>query len=76
MEAEHLRMDLMQRQKPCTTIPCIAFQQPTHYEWVRAASRSTSATRSSRNHYRGMVTTTAEDKDIKPIRNNRRKVRP
>ena len=29
-------MDLMQRQKPNTTIQTIAFQQPTHYEWIRA----------------------------------------
>ena len=30
-DCEHLRMDLMQRQKPNTTIQTIAFQQPTHY---------------------------------------------
>ena len=35
-DCEHLRMDLMQRQKPNTTIQTIAFQQPTHYEWIRA----------------------------------------
>ena len=36
MECEHLRMDLIQRQKPNTKIQSIAFQQPTHYEWVRS----------------------------------------
>lgn len=45
-DCEHLRMDLMQRQKPNTTIQTIAFQQPTHYEWIRADIRSTSAIRS------------------------------
>ena len=35
-EAEHLRMDLTQTQKPNTTIQTIAFSQPTHYEWVRS----------------------------------------
>ena len=35
-ECEHLRMDLMQRQKPNTTLQAIAFQQPTHFEWVRS----------------------------------------
>ena len=38
MECEHLRMDLMQRQKPNTKIQAIAFQQPTHYEWVRSGT--------------------------------------
>ena len=36
VECEHLRMDLIQRQKPNTRIQTIAFQQPTHYEWIRA----------------------------------------
>ncbi len=71
MEAEHLRMDLMQRQKPCTTIPCIAFQQPTHYEWVRAGKPIDICYQIVENHYRGMVTTQLRIKDIKPIRNNR-----
>ena len=30
VECEHLRMDLIQRQKPNTKIQSIAFQQPTH----------------------------------------------
>ena len=35
-ECEHLRMDLTQRQKPNTTLQCIAFQQPEHFEWIRS----------------------------------------
>ena len=68
MESEHLRMDLMQRQKPNTTIQTIAFQQPTHYEWVRAGRPIDVCYQIVENHYRGVVTTQLLIKDIKPVK--------
>ena len=69
MECEHLRMDLMQRQKPNTKIQAIAFQQPTHYEWVRSGRPIDVCYQIVENHYRGMVTTQLRIKDIKPVLN-------
>ena len=71
MECEHLRMDLMQRQKPNTKIQAIAFQQPTHYEWVRSGRPIDVCYQIVENHYRGTVTTQLRVKDIKPVHNNR-----
>ncbi len=65
-ECDHLRMDLMQRQKPYTTIPAIAFQQPTHYEWVRSGRPVSVCYQIVENHYRGTVSTQLRVKDIKP----------
>ncbi len=67
-EHEHLRMDLMQRQKPNTTIQTIAFQQPTHYEWVRAGRPIDVCYQIVENLYRGVVTTQLRIKDIKPVK--------
>ena len=67
-ECDHLRMDLMQRQKPHTTIPAIAFQQPTHYEWVRAGKPISVCYQIVENHYRGTVSKQLRVKDIKPER--------
>lgn len=53
MECEHLRMDLIQRQKPNTKIQSIAFQQPTHYEWVRSGRPIDVCYQIVENHYRG-----------------------
>ena len=69
VECEHLRMDLMQRQKPNTKIQAIAFQQPTHYEWVRSGRPVDVCYQIVENHYRGMVTTQLRIKDIKPVLN-------
>ena len=68
VECDHLRMDLMQRQKPHTTIPAIAFQQPTHYEWVRAGKPVAVCYQIVENHYRGTVSKQLRVKDIKPER--------
>ncbi len=67
MECEHLRMDLMQRQKPNTAIQTIAFQQPAHYEWVRSGRPVDVCYQIVENHYRGAVTTQLRIKDIKPV---------
>ena len=68
VECDHLRMDLMQREKPHTTIPAIAFQQPTHYEWVRAGKPISVCYQIVENHYRGTVSKQLRVKDIKPER--------
>jgi len=64
-ELEHLRMDLMQRQKPNTTLQAIAFQQPSHYEWVRSGRPVDVCYTIVENHYRGIVSTQLRVKDIK-----------
>lgn len=64
-DMEHLRMDLMQRQKPNTTIAAIAFQQPTHYEWIRSGRPVDVCYTIVENHYRGTVTPQLRIKDIK-----------
>ena len=64
-ECEHLRMDLMQRQKPNTTLQAIAFQQPTHFEWVRSGRPVDVCYTIVENHYRGTVSTQLRVKDIK-----------
>ena len=66
-DLEHLRMDLMQREKPNTTIQTIAFQQPTHYEWVRAGRPIDVCYQIVENHYRGTVSTQLRIKDIKRV---------
>ena len=67
-DCEHLRMDLMPRQKPNTTIQTIAFQQPTHYEWIRAGHPIDVCYQIVENHYRGSVSVQLRIKDIKPLR--------
>ena len=67
-DCEHLRMDLMQRQKPNTTIQTIAFQQPTHYEWIRAGHPIDVCYQIVEYHYRGSVSVQLRIKDIKPLR--------
>ena len=67
-DCEHLRMDLMQRQKPNTTIQTIAFQQPTHYEWIRAGHPIDVCYQIVENHYRGSVSVQLRIKDIKQLR--------
>ena len=68
VECDHLRMDLIQRQKPHTTIPAIAFQQPTHYEWVRSGKPISVCYQIVENHYRGKVSKQLRVKDLKPER--------
>ena len=70
-DCEHLRMDLMQRQKPNTTIQTIAFQQPTHYEWIRAGHPIDVCYQIVENHYRGSVSVQLRIKDIKPLRSKK-----
>lgn len=67
-ECDHLRMDLMQRERPHATIPAIAFQQPQHYKWVRSGKPVSVCYQIVDNHYRGTVTKQLRVKDIKPER--------
>ena len=67
-EQEHIKMDLTQRQKPNTTIGSIAFQQPSHYEWIRNGRPIDVCYTIVENHYRGVTTPQLRIKDIKPLR--------
>ncbi|MDR2894680.1 MAG: single-stranded-DNA-specific exonuclease RecJ [Alistipes sp.] len=67
-EHEHLKMDLVQREKPNTTIPAIAFQQPGHFEWVRSGRQVDVCYTVVENHFRGNVSPQLRVKDIKPTR--------
>ncbi len=67
-EQEHIKMDLTQRQKPNTTIGSIAFQQPSHYEWIRNGRPIDVCYTIVENHYRGITTPQLRIKDIKPLR--------
>ena len=64
-DAEHLRMDLTQTDRPHTTLQTIAFSQPTHYEWIRAGKPVDVCYQIVENHYRGSVTTQLRIRDIK-----------
>lgn len=72
-EGEHLRMDLMQSYKrhKLHTLPAIAFQQPTHFEWVRSGRPVDVCYTVVENHYRGTVSTQLRVKDIKRCANSK-----
>jgi single-stranded-DNA-specific exonuclease len=65
-EHEHLKMDLIQGQKPNTSIPAIAFQQPARYDHVRRGGAIDVCYCVVENHYRGTVTPQLRIRDIKP----------
>ena len=64
-EHEHLKMDLIQGQKPNTAIAAIAFQQPKLYEYVRSGRSIDVCYTVVENHYRGEVFPQLRVKDIK-----------
>ncbi len=64
-DAEHLRMDLTQRQKPNTKLQAIAFSQPTFYREIKGGRPIDVCYTVVENHYRGMVTPQLRVKDIK-----------
>lgn len=71
-ECEHLRMDLMQHNKHNNKVhqlQAIAFQQPTHFEWVRSGRPVDVCYTIVENHYRGTVSTQLRVKDIKRCTN-------
>ncbi|MFR9649609.1 MAG: single-stranded-DNA-specific exonuclease RecJ [Rikenellaceae bacterium] len=63
---EHISMDLMQRQKPNTRLPAIAFQQPTHFKWIRMGGAVDICYNIVDNNFRGKLKTQLRIKDIKP----------
>ncbi len=65
--AEHLRMELMQSDAHTSRIQTIAFQQPTHYEWVRAQKPIDICYQIVENIYRGKVSLQLRIKDLKPV---------
>lgn len=64
-EHEHLKMDLIQREKPNTMAPAIAFQQPRLYEYIRAGRSIDVCYTVVENHYRGTVSAQLRIRDIK-----------
>ena len=66
-DMEHIRMDLVQRHNPHVSIPAIAFQQPTLYEWIRSGHAVDVCYQIVENHYRGSVPTQLRVKDIKRV---------
>jgi single-stranded-DNA-specific exonuclease len=66
-EGEHLKMDLVQREKPNTAMPAIAFGQPSHCEWVRSGRPLDVCYTIVENLFRGVVTPQLRVKDIKPV---------
>ena len=64
-DREHLKMDLMQSQKPYTVLPAIAFQQPAHYEWVRSGRPVDICYSVVENNHRGIVSPQLRIKDLK-----------
>lgn len=65
---EHLRMDLIQSEKPNTRMQAIAFQQPDSFEWVRAGNPVDVCYQIAENEYRGRVSTQLRIKDIRKSR--------
>ncbi len=66
--AEHLRMELMHGGVPSSRIQTIAFQQPTHFEWIRARKPIDVCYQIVENTYRGKVSLQLRIRDIKPVR--------
>lgn len=64
-ELEHLKMDLIQGEKPNTSIAAIAFQQPGLYEHIRSGKCVDVCYTIVENHYRGTVTPQLRIRDMK-----------
>ncbi len=64
---EHLRMDLVQRQKPNTRMAAIAFGQPDLFQWIRSGRSIDVCYTVVENHYRGKVTTQLRIKDMQQV---------
>ena len=61
-------MELMQHNKHSNrvdSLQAIAFQQPTHFEWIRSGRPIDVCYTIVENHYRGTVSTQLRVKDIK-----------
>ncbi|MFI3328034.1 MAG: single-stranded-DNA-specific exonuclease RecJ [Rikenellaceae bacterium] len=65
LEQEHLRMDVVQREKPNTRIPAIAFGQPTLYKEVRSGRPIDLCYTVAENKHRDKITPQLRVKDLK-----------
>ncbi len=66
-DREHLRMDLVQKEKPNTPMPAIAFQQPGYFEWIRSGRPIDICYSVVENNYRGKTSAQLRIKDIKIV---------
>ncbi len=66
-EMSHLRMDLLQRQKPNSKIAAIAFGQPTLFPWLRSGGAIDVCYTVVENHFRGRVTPQLRMKDLRKV---------
>ena len=64
-DQEHLKMDLMQSEKPYTVLPSIAFGQPFHFEWVRTGRPIDICYSVVENQHRGIISPQLRIRDIK-----------
>lgn len=62
---EHLRMDLMQADRPSSKIQTIAFQQPEHFAWVKSGNPIDICFQIAQNEYKGRVNLQLRIKDIR-----------
>ncbi len=65
IEQSHLRMDLLQRQKPNSKIAAIAFGQPNLFGWLRSGGSIDVCYTVVDNHFRGRVTPQLRMKDMR-----------
>ena len=65
-DREHLKLELIQNEKPNTSISAIAFGQPQHFEHIKAGGQVDVCYCVVENHYRGVVSPQLRIKDIKP----------
>lgn len=65
-DEEHLKLELMENQKPNAVIGAIAFNQPSHYQYIRYGGEIDVCYCVVENHYRGRVTPQLRIRDIKP----------
>jgi single-stranded-DNA-specific exonuclease len=65
IDAEHLRRDLKQTSAPLSSMQTIAFQQPSHYEWVHSGRPIDICYQIVENNYRGKASLQLRIKDIK-----------
>ena len=66
-DSDHLKLELIQHEKPNTSIAAIAFQQPTHYNHIKSGGAIDVCYCVVENHYRGVVTPQLRVRDIKPV---------
>lgn len=66
-EQKHLRMDLIQQQKPNSKIQTIAFKQPEHYDWIRGGRPIDICYQIVENYFRGTKNIQLRISDIKRV---------